>query len=32
MIGLYIACLILGFGLGVLVLGLRVRPKLNAIE
>ena len=32
MIWLYIACLILGFGLGVIVLGLRVRPKLNAIE
>lgn len=32
MIWMYIACLILGFGLGVIVLGLRVRPKLNAIE
>lgn len=32
MIWLYVACLILGFGLGVIVLGLRVRPKLNAIE
>lgn len=32
MIWLYIACLILGFGLGVIALGLRVRPKLNAIE
>lgn len=32
MIWLYIACLILGFGLGVIILGLRVRPKLNAIE
>ena len=32
MIWLYVACLILGFGLGVITLGLRVRPKLNAIE
>lgn len=32
MIWLYVACLILGFGLGVIILGLRVRPKLNAIE
>lgn len=32
MIWLYIACLILGFGLGIIALGLRVRPKLNAIE
>ena len=32
MIWLYIVCLILGFGLGVITLGLRVRPKLNAIE
>ena len=32
MIWLYVACLILGFGLGVIILGLRVRPKLNAFE
>lgn len=32
MIWLYVACLILGFGIGVIILGLRVRPKLNAIE
>ena len=32
MIWLYVACLILGFGLGIIILGLRVRPKLNAIE
>lgn len=32
MIWLYVACLILGFGLGVIILGLRVRPKLNAIK
>lgn len=32
MIWLCVACLILGFGLGVIILGLRVRPKLNAIE
>lgn len=32
MIWLHVACLILGFGLGVIILGLRVRPKLNAIE
>lgn len=32
MIWLYVACLILGFCLGIIILGLRVRPKLNAIE
>ena len=32
MFWLYVACLILGFGLGVITLGLRVRPKLNAIK